>query len=64
MDVFDQYMLGANQYHIRREEVVVTAADLLNPRVPGKITDQGVKDNASAYVVHLYQVVKSCSLFT
>lgn len=48
MDVFNEHMLGANQYHVRREEVVVTAADLLNPQVPGKITDEGVKSNASA----------------
>jgi malate synthase len=48
MEIFDQHMLGPNQYHIRREEVVVTAADLLNSKVPGKITDEGVKSNASA----------------
>jgi malate synthase len=54
MDVFNEHMLGANQYHIRREEVVVTAADLLNSNIPGNITDEGVKSNASAYVLLLF----------
>lgn len=36
------------QYHIRREEVNVTAADLLNTNVPGGITEEGVRDNCSA----------------
>src|SRR5258708_10404922 len=53
MDIFNEHMLGANQYHIRREEVVITAADLLNSKVPGKITAQGVKDNISACVLRL-----------
>lgn len=50
IDIFNEHMLGPNQYHIRREEVVVTAADLLNTKVPGKITADGVKANISAYV--------------
>jgi malate synthase len=54
MDVFNEHMLGANQYHVRREEVVVTAAELLNSKVPGSITDEGVKSNASAYVLLLF----------
>ena len=53
MDVFNEHMPGANQYHIRREEVVVTEEDLWNSSVPGKITAQGVKDNVSACVLHL-----------
>lgn len=35
------------QYHVRREEVKVAAADLLNTNVPGKITDAGVRSNIS-----------------
>ena len=66
MDVFNEHMLGANQYHIRREEVVVSAADLWNSSVPGKITAQGVKDNISACVLHLPDLTSprpdSCSL--
>jgi len=48
MDIFDTHMLGPNQYHVRREEVKVTAADLLNTNVEGKITEEGVKGNVSA----------------
>lgn len=43
-------MLGPNQYHVRREDVRVAAADLLNTNVKGKITDAGVRSNVSAYV--------------
>lgn len=48
MEIFDEHMLGPNQYHVRREEVKVTAADLLNTNVEGKITEEGVKGNVSA----------------
>lgn len=41
-------MTGPNQYYIRREEVNVTALDLLNTNVPGSITEVGIRDNASA----------------
>ena len=30
MDVFDQHMPGANQLHVRREDVEVGEADLLS----------------------------------
>ncbi|CCA66631.1 probable malate synthase, glyoxisomal [Serendipita indica DSM 11827] len=52
MDVFNEHMLGPNQYHVRREEVVVTPKDLLNSSVPGKITHDGVKSNASAALAY------------
>ncbi|KII87834.1 hypothetical protein PLICRDRAFT_649004 [Plicaturopsis crispa FD-325 SS-3] len=45
--VFDEQMLGPNQYHVRREDVRVAAADLLNTKVPGRITDAGVHENMS-----------------
>jgi len=48
MDIFDEHMLGPNQYHVLREEVKVEAADLLNTKVKGKITEDGVKGNVSA----------------
>jgi malate synthase len=48
MDIFNEHMKGPNQYHIRREEVNVTALDLLNTNVPGRITEQGIHDNVSA----------------
>lgn len=53
MDVFDEHMPGPNQLHVRREEVVVTAADLLNHKiVGGKITDSGVKANVEAALAY------------
>ncbi len=49
MEVFDEHMVGPNQYHVRREEVEVQAADLLNPRIRGgKVTEDGVKGNVEA----------------
>ncbi|KAF7970391.1 hypothetical protein HWV62_43602 [Athelia sp. TMB] len=45
--VFDAHMLGPNQYHVRREDVRVAAADLLDTRVPGKVTLKGVRGNVS-----------------
>ncbi|ORX35126.1 malate synthase [Kockovaella imperatae] len=48
MDVFDEHMKGPNQYHIRREDVSVTDKQIADPKVPGKITDPGVRDNVSA----------------
>ena len=49
MEVFDEHMVGPNQYHVRREEVDVRAADLLNPRIRGgKVTEDGVKGNVEA----------------
>jgi len=51
-DIFNENMLGPNQYHVRREEVKVTAADLLNSNVKGKITDEGVRSNVSAALAY------------
>jgi len=52
LEVFNEHMLGPNQYHIRREDVKVAAADLLNSRVPGKITDEGVRSNISTSLAY------------
>jgi len=49
-DVFDNYMKGPNQYHIRREEVKVSAMDLLNTNVPGEITEKGIRANVLACI--------------
>ena len=48
LPVFDANMRGPNQYHVRREEVKVSALDLLNSNVAGAITDKGVRSNISA----------------
>ena len=44
-EIFNEHMLGPNQYHVRREDVKVTAADLLNTNVPGKITAEGIRSS-------------------
>ncbi|GAA5932667.1 hypothetical protein JCM10213_006295 [Rhodosporidiobolus nylandii] len=48
MDIFNKGMTGPNQYHIRREDVNVTARDLLNTNVPGGISEDGVRSNCMA----------------
>jgi len=52
MEIFNQHMLGPNQYHVRREDVNVSAADLVNPNVPGKVTSGGVYANVSAALAY------------
>ncbi|KAJ6092423.1 hypothetical protein N7467_004392 [Penicillium canescens] len=44
-DVFNKYMPTPNQLFVRREEVNITANDLLNTNVPGKITEEGIRKN-------------------
>ncbi|KAH9056553.1 malate synthase [Lactarius vividus] len=51
-EIFDQHMLGPNQYHIRREDVRVAAADLLNTKVPGDVTSGGVRSNVSTVLAY------------
>ncbi|KAJ7694256.1 malate synthase [Mycena olivaceomarginata] len=51
--VFDAHMLGPNQYHVRREEVRVGAADLLNTAVPGQLTEAGVRENVSTALAYV-----------
>ncbi|KAK5065306.1 hypothetical protein LTR84_001144 [Exophiala bonariae] len=44
-EVFNKHMPTPNQLYIRREEVNVTANDLLNMNVPGTITEDGIRKN-------------------
>jgi malate synthase len=44
-DVFNTHMPTPNQMHVRREDVHITANDLLNMNVPGKITEEGIRKN-------------------
>lgn len=44
-DVFNKYMPTPNQLFVRREDVHVTANDLLNTNVPGSITEEGIRKN-------------------
>lgn len=44
-DVFNKGMPTPNQIYNRREEVHVTANDLLNMNMPGSITEEGIRKN-------------------
>ncbi|KAF2116634.1 malate synthase [Lophiotrema nucula] len=44
-ETFNTYMPTPNQMHIRREDVHITANDLLNMNVPGKVTEEGIRKN-------------------
>ncbi|KAL1405340.1 Malate synthase, glyoxysomal [Vanrija albida] len=48
MDIFNENMLGPNQYYVRREDVHVAPKQISDPKVPGAITEQGVRENISA----------------
>jgi malate synthase len=51
-EIFDQHMKTPNQIHVKREDVQVTAADLL--KVPeGQITDQGLRMNVDVGIQYL-----------
>ncbi|KAJ2006061.1 hypothetical protein GGI04_000095 [Coemansia thaxteri] len=54
LEEFNSHMPSPNQFHVRREEVVVNAADLLNTNVVGgKITEAGVRDNISVGLIYM-----------
>lgn len=56
LDVFNQHMPQANQKHRLREDVNITAADLVKiPKIPedGQITEAGVRNNVSAALHYL-----------
>ncbi|OCH92473.1 malate synthase [Obba rivulosa] len=52
MEIFNEHMLGPHQYHIRREDVRVAAADLLSNKVPGQITSAGVRSGVEAALAY------------
>jgi malate synthase len=44
-EVFNAHMPTPNQLFVRREDVAVTANDLLNMNVPGQVTEAGIRKN-------------------
>lgn len=44
-DIFNKHMPTPNQLFIRREDVNITANDLLNMNVPGQVTEEGIRKN-------------------
>lgn len=51
-EVFDEHMPGPNQIDVKREDVHVTAADLLRPHA-GSITEQGLRMNVDIGIQYL-----------
>ncbi|OGW85474.1 MAG: malate synthase A [Omnitrophica bacterium RIFCSPLOWO2_01_FULL_45_10b] len=52
MDIFNQHMKGPNQLQVKREEVAITAKDLL--QVPnGDITEKGLRININVGILYL-----------
>ncbi|PWN52074.1 putative malate synthase, glyoxysomal [Violaceomyces palustris] len=52
LEIFNEHMLGPNQYHVRRSEVKVSALDLLNSNVAGQITEKGIRENVVALLIY------------
>lgn len=44
-EVFNKHMPTPNQLFVRREEVHITADDLLNMNMPGTVTEEGIRKN-------------------
>lgn len=51
-EIFDEHMPGPNQIHVKREDVNVTAADLLAPH-QGSITENGLRMNVDIGIQYL-----------
>jgi malate synthase len=52
-EVFNKHMPTPNQMHIRREDVHITANDLLNMNVPGKVTEDGIRKNLNIGLAYM-----------
>jgi malate synthase len=52
-EIFNAYMPTPNQMYVRREEVRVTANDLLNMNVPGGVTEAGVRKNLAVGIGYM-----------
>lgn len=51
-EIFDEHMKGKNQLHVRREDVKVSAAELLRPH-EGTRTEEGLRHNVRVGVMYL-----------
>jgi len=52
--IFNEYMPQPNQLFKRRDDVMVTANDLLNVRnIPGGISEKGIRDNLSVALTYM-----------
>jgi len=53
LEIFNENLKTPNQIFIRREDVHVTALDLLNTNVPGRITEKGIRENISIGLTYI-----------
>ncbi|KAG0172519.1 Malate synthase, glyoxysomal [Apophysomyces sp. BC1034] len=53
LEVFNEHMPQPNQLFVRREDVNVTQADLLNINFDGKITEHGIRDNIQVGLTYM-----------
>ncbi|KAI8983681.1 malate synthase A [Pilobolus umbonatus] len=53
LDIFNEHMPQPNQMHIRREDVNVTATDLLDVNFKGTITEKGIRDNLEVGLTYM-----------
>ncbi|CAG8451295.1 2457_t:CDS:2 [Ambispora gerdemannii] len=53
LDIFNENLKTPNQIFVRREDVKVTALDLLNTNVPGSITESGIRGNISVGLTYI-----------
>lgn len=54
LQIFNQHMPQPNQLYQRREDVRVTAADLLNVRgIPGAVTEKGLRNNLNVALAYM-----------
>ncbi|CAM0142406.1 hypothetical protein VKS41_002097 [Umbelopsis sp. WA50703] len=51
--VFDEYMPQPNQIHVRRDDVHVTAQDLLDTNVTGGISEHGIRDDIAIALAYM-----------
>ncbi|CAG8546551.1 3416_t:CDS:2 [Paraglomus brasilianum] len=53
LEVFNENLKTPNQIYVRREDVNVSALDLLNMNVPGSITETGIRNNISVGLTYI-----------
>ncbi|CAB4384828.1 malate synthase A [Rhizophagus irregularis] len=53
LEVFNENLKTPNQIFVRREDVNISALDLLNTNVPGSITENGIRSNISVGLTYI-----------
>ncbi|CAG8702748.1 6274_t:CDS:2 [Dentiscutata erythropus] len=52
-EIFNEHLKAKNQIYAKRENVNVTALDLLNMNIPGSITESGIRNNISVGITYI-----------